>query len=269
MMKSIIDYYSSFDEWGRLDREPLEFIINWHYIKEHLPSNGNVFDNGAGPGKYSMELAKEGYNVTLSDITPKLVEVAREKAKELNLSEQFEGFHVLDATRLEGIPNETYDASLMMGPLYHLQKEDQRVAAVNELFRVTKTGGIVFVAFQSRIKMTITSLQYPQYWKPHDNMESLNEFCKTGIFNHNDEGRFTGAYYFNIHEINPFMERHGFQTIELIGSSSIGGLLKNEQKQYWEDRDEQQGLINLLIKFAKDPSVLGVSSHLLYIGRKD
>lgn len=51
-MEYVIEYYSRFDEWGRLDREPLEFIINWHYMKRYLPPSGSVLDNGAGPGKY-------------------------------------------------------------------------------------------------------------------------------------------------------------------------------------------------------------------------
>jgi ubiquinone/menaquinone biosynthesis C-methylase UbiE len=267
-MENVINYYSRFDEWGRLDREPLEFMINWHFIKEYLPSRANVLDNGAGPGKYSMELAKQGYNITLSDITPRLVEMANEKASELGLLEQFNGFHVLNATHLEGIPDENYDATLMMGPLYHLQKEEERISAVNELFRVTKRNGMVFVAFQSRMRMTITSLLYPQNWKPNDNIDSINDFSETGMFNHNDKDRFTGAYYFNIYEIKPFMEGHGFETIDLIGSSSIGGLLKNEQIQYWEEQGDYQKFVKLLIKTAKDPSILGISSHLLYVGRR-
>ena len=69
-MKELIDYYQQFDEWGRLDREPIEYKVNWHYIKKYLPSSGHILDNGAGPGKYSMALAKEGFHVTLSDLTP-------------------------------------------------------------------------------------------------------------------------------------------------------------------------------------------------------
>ncbi|WP_312029569.1 class I SAM-dependent methyltransferase [Paenibacillus sedimenti] len=122
-MENVIAYYSSFDEWGRLDREPLEFTVNWHFMKQYLPVTGHVLDNGAGPGKYAMELAKLGYQVTLSDLTPKLVDIAKEKAEELSLSERFDGFHVLHAAHLDGIPNEKYDAALMMGPLYHLQQE--------------------------------------------------------------------------------------------------------------------------------------------------
>lgn len=267
-MENIIDYYSKFDEWGRLDREPLEFLINWHYIQQYLPQQGHVFDNGAGPGKYAMEIAKQGYQVTLSDLTPRLVEVAKEKASELGLTEQFNGFHVLNAANLEGIPDEAFDASLMLGPLYHLQEEAQRIRAVKELCRVTKQEGIIFAAFQTRMKMTITSLQYPQHWKPNDNMDAIHEFRNTGNFNHADAGRFTGAYYFNINDIKPFMEKHGFETIDLIGSSSIGGLINNEQRQYWEEKGESQMMLNLLIELAKDPSILGISSHLLYIGRR-
>jgi len=114
----------------------------------------------------------------------------------------------------------------------------------------------------------MTSLQYPQHWKPNDTMNSINEFRNTGTFDHVDTGRFTGAYYFNINDIKPFMESYGFETIELIGSSSIGGLISSEQRQYWEDRGESQMLRDLVIELAKDPSVLGISSHLLYIGRR-
>jgi len=267
-MSSVIDYYSSFDEWGRLDREPLEFTNNMHYIKQYLPSSGAVLDNGAGPGKYAIELAKLGYHLTLSDLTPKLVELAKQKSSELGLTEQFHGFHELNATHLDGLPSEHYAASLMLGPLYHLQKEEDRVLAVKELYRVTKRDGVIFVAFQSRMRMTITSLQHPHQWKPNDNLDTINDFYEKGIFNHEDKGRFTGAYYYHIDEIKPFMERNGFEAIDLIGSSSIGGMLNNEQKQYWADRDENEQLIHFLIQSAKDPSVLGISSHLLYIGRR-
>ena len=267
-MKNVIDYYAKFDEWGRLDREPIEFTLNWHYMKKYLPSTGHVLDNGAGPGKYAMELAKLGYYVTLSDLTPNLVDFARDKASEMGLSAMFRGFHSLNAKHLQGIPDESFDASLMMGPLYHLQVEADRIAAVSELYRVTKNDGIVFVAFQSRMRMLLTSLLYPNAWKPHDNMAAIQHFVDEGIFNHTDAGRFTGAYYYNVEDIKPFMESQGFVTLDLIGSSNLGALLTNEQKQYWSDRGEKDEFIELLIQLARDPSVLGVSSHLLYIGRK-
>ena len=84
-MSKIINYYSNFDEWGRLDREPIEFQVNSHYIKKYMLPKGHVLDNGAGPGKYAMGLAKDGYTVTVTDLTPKLVGIAERKAQELDL----------------------------------------------------------------------------------------------------------------------------------------------------------------------------------------
>lgn len=268
-MSEIISYYNQFDEWGRLDREPIEFQVNWHYIRKYMPKTGYVLDNGAGPGKYSMELAKEGYKVTLTDLTPKLVEIAENKANELHLEGQFNGFYAADARALNMIKDEQFDASLMLGPMYHLQEEIDRIEAVKELNRVTKKDGIIFVAFMPRIRHILSSLLNPEKWKPNDNMDTIIQFGESGSFNHADEGRFTGAYYFNIEEIRPFMESQGFESLELIGSN-IGAILTDENWSYWIDKGEQEvdKIIKLLIEKASDPYTLGISSHLLYIGRK-
>ncbi|MGE6488645.1 class I SAM-dependent methyltransferase [Paenisporosarcina sp. NPDC076898] len=269
-MTKIIEYYSKFDEWGRLDREPLEFQINWHFIRKYMPATGSVLDNGAGPGKYAMRLADQGYNVTLTDLVPKLVEVAQEKAKEMDLDTQFKGFHVADARDLSVLADEQFDAALALGPMYHLQKEDDRQKAIQELYRVTKQEGIVFVAFMPRIKHVLASLMNPRNWSPNDKMDSIAEFMKTGEFNHSDDGRFTGAYYFNVEEIKPFMESQGFETLDLIGSTNIGTLLTNEQWDYWRNRGEEEfyQLMELLKETASNPHVLGISSHMLFIGKK-
>lgn len=268
-MSKIIQYYNQFDEWGRLDREPIEFLVNWHYINEYLPSSGHILDNGAGPGKYSMELAKKGYQITLTDLTPKLVEFAENKAKELNLAGKFNGFYAADARNLDMLEDNQFDASLMLGPMYHLQQENDRIKAIQELHRVTKKNGLVFVAFMPRIRQILTSLKSPENWKPNDNMDTIVQFSESGCFNHADEGRFTGAYYFEVKDINSFMETHGFESLKLIGSN-IAAILGQQDWKYWQEKGDQEmnKILKLLINKATDPSIIGVSSHLLYIGRK-
>ena len=231
--------------------------------------NGDILDNGAGPGKYSMRLANEGYKVTLTDLTPKLVELAKNKALELKLEQNFHGFYAADARDLTLLKDQQFDASLMLGPLYHLQEESDRIKAVKELYRVTKKDGIVFVAFMPRIRHILTSLMYPENWKPHNQMDNIEQFSRSGRFNHDDKGRFTGAYYFNIEEINPFMEMHGFESLELIGSN-IGALLSGDNWSYWREKggSEFEKVIRFLTENANDPNVLGISSHILYIGKK-
>jgi len=269
-MEKVIKYYNSFDEWGRLDREPLEFKVNFHHIKANLPVQGRLLDNGAGPGKYSIELAKLGYQITLTDLTPRLVEIAMQKAQEQELKKQFDGFYVADARDLSRFSDNQFDATLMLGPLYHLQAEEDRATAVTELRRVTKNGGIVFVAFMSRIRFLTTSLLFPELWKPNNSVQGISDFLESGEFNHTDEGRFTGAYYFNIDDINPFMKSHGFESIKIVGSSSIAGAMNQEQWDYWRHKgeDEFQEIMRIVMHESESPYILGTSSHLLYIGRR-
>ncbi|REE68771.1 methyltransferase family protein [Paenibacillus taihuensis] len=267
-MEEIIDYYSGFDEWGRLDREPLEFKVNLHYIRSTLPQGGHLLDNGAGPGKYAMELAKLGYRVTLSDLTPRLVEVAKAKAVGMGLSGHFADFLVQDARHLSQLESNQFDASLMLGPLYHLQDEADRVQALQELHRVTKSGGLVFVAVRPRTSKLLSALMAPTQWKPLDQVAAIRDFMQSGVFNHADKGRFTGAYFFNIEDVKPFFEQHGFETIQLISSKGIGGRLTEEHWAYWRERGEEDAVLELIYESAKDPHLLGTASHLLYIGRK-
>jgi ubiquinone/menaquinone biosynthesis C-methylase UbiE len=269
-MENIVKYYSSFDEWGRLDREPIEFLVNLHYIKKYLRKNGRILDNGAGPGKYSIELAKLGHQVTLTDLTPRLVEIAEEKVTEHMIDQQAIECRVEDARDLSAFSDHTFDASLMLGPMYHLQTEEDRDKAIAELFRVTKENGLVFVAFMSRMRHLTTSILHPNAWKPNHTADGIIEFLETGVFDHSDEGRFTGAYYFNIEDIEPYMEEHGFHTIKLIASGSIAGGMQPEQWEYWRSQgdEEYHKIIEIIMKAADNPYILGASSHLLYIGRK-
>ncbi len=228
-MENVIKYYSAFDEWGRLDREPLEFMVNCHYIRANLPRKGQVLDIGAGPGKYAIALARWEYDVTVADLTPNLVRQAEINARELGLESRFNGYHVADARDLRRFEEEQFDACLMLGPMYHLQSEEDRIQAVNELRRVTKKEGVVFVAFMPRLKHLVTCLMYPESWKPNDTGHGLSEFADAGVFNHEDEGRFTGAYFsrgystvyggswFRLHQANRFRERSGNDEIGAMG----------------------------------------------------
>ncbi|MFF2886606.1 class I SAM-dependent methyltransferase [Paenibacillus sp. NPDC057967] len=270
MGTTVRDYYETFDEWGRLDREPLEFYVNLHYLRRYLPAGGHIADIGSGPGKYAIELAKSGYRVGLTDLIPRFVAEAQEKASAAGVVSQFSGFHISNATTLDCFADESFDAAIMMGPLYHLQEQEERIQAIRELRRVTKPGGIVGAAFMPRIAFLQQSIRNPMQWKPNDRMDALIEFSRTGVYNHSDAGRFTGVYFEQIEHIIPQMEGEGFETLNLVGTDCFASALDHQAYEYWRGQGEEtyHQLMELIIEWSTDPSMLGSSTHLLYIGRR-
>jgi len=67
------------------------------------------------------------------------------------------------------------------------------------------------------------------------------------------------------------MEAHGFESLKLISSESIAGEMKAEQWDYWRQRgkEEFEHVQKIIMNASENPYILGGSSHLLYIGRKE
>ena len=135
--------------YKRQERHRTEFAVTLCALDEHLPPPpAHVLDCGGGPGRYSIALAQRGYTVTLFDLSPELLAMAREKVAEAGVT--LASFEQGTATNLTRFPDDTFDAVLVMGPLYHLLDESDRRQALAEAYRVVKPGGPVFAAFIAR-----------------------------------------------------------------------------------------------------------------------
>ena len=149
MRKQVRTFYDSAPEreWERLDAglPRIEFASTLRLIERYFPSNGAICDIGCGPGRYAIELARRGYRVTLCDLSEKLLERAeRAFASEGITAERFiRG----DARDLDAFEDESFDAVLLLGPLYHLIARDDRSLALGELIRILKPRGRAIVAY--------------------------------------------------------------------------------------------------------------------------
>lgn len=126
-------YYNSqvAAEWGRLDRHLVEFSITKRIIARWIAEpRAKILDVGAGPGRYSLWLASLGHDVTLVDLAEENVAFAREKAREDGVD--IRGFYAADARRLSGLGLGSFDHVLLMGPMYHVLKEEERAEAVRQ-----------------------------------------------------------------------------------------------------------------------------------------
>lgn len=117
-------------EWNRMERHPLEFALTKKAILQYLPERCRILDIGGGPGRYSLYLTEHGYNVTLLDLSSQNVAFARKKSLErsIELDDYIQG----NALDLGQFGDASFDAVLLMGPLYHLPLESDRAQACKE-----------------------------------------------------------------------------------------------------------------------------------------
>jgi ubiquinone/menaquinone biosynthesis C-methylase UbiE len=167
-MSTIIKYYDEHaeSEWKRLRRDAyhrLEFIVTTHFLEEYLPKTGVVLDAGGGPGRYSIELAKRGYDVVLLDISPKCLELARKKIARAHVGNRVKQIIEGSIIDMSVFNDEQFDAVLCLGPFSHLIEKHQREKAANEIVRVAKTGAPLFISVIGLLGVFRTVLQRLPY----------------------------------------------------------------------------------------------------------
>lgn len=127
-------------EWERLDKYYVEFEITKRYFNRYIIQGDKVLDVGGGPGRYSLYLLEKGCDVTLIDLSPNNVKFAKDRAAEQHLNlNAISG----DARNITNIVNDKFDHILLMGPLYHLSDDTDRVNIINSCLSLLKPNGII------------------------------------------------------------------------------------------------------------------------------
>ena len=150
-MTEIEAYYNKFNEEKRLDSRHgrVEFNTSMKYIHDYInecryrgiaDSNIHILDIGAGTGRYSVPLADEGYDVTAVELVKHNLGILKAKKSSVNARQG-------NALNLSKLPENFYDVTLLFGPMYHLFSYEDKLKALSEAKRVTKTGGIILVAY--------------------------------------------------------------------------------------------------------------------------
>lgn len=259
-------------EWGRLFRDPynmLEYIVTMHYLEKHLPLEGLILDAGGGPGRYTVELARRGYDVVLFDLSPVSLEYAQGKIEEAGVGERIRGIVEGSITDLSEFEERTFDAVVCLGPLSHLLERADRETAVKELSRVAKPGAPIFVSvigLYGVFRVVLSRL--PDELLDPDHEEMFTKGIHRVDWHEEGESGFTEAYFFHPYEVRELMEGAGVETIEMATCEGLSTGLQEATNALYEDREKWDRWIEILLKTSNDPSILGSSDHFLYIGRK-
>lgn len=254
---AIRDYYSRGGEVERLNdgRGRLEFLRTQDLLRRLLPpAPARVLDVGGGAGVHARWLAADGYRVRLVDPVPLHVEHAG----------AIPGVDAVvgDARRLAE-PGAGYQATLLLGPLYHLPERQDRVTALAEAARVTAPGGIVAAATISRYAGLYDTLLRGRYLEP-DVRRITDAGVTTGVHEPFDRDLFTLAYLHHPDEIPGEFADAGLARAARYAIE--GGAWLFADRDGWLDGDDRTAtLLDALRSVEQEPTLFGISSHLLTV----
>jgi len=247
----------------RLLRHQLEFDLTWRYLDHFLPTQGHILEIGAATGRYTLELAKRGYQIIAVDLSTVLLEQCREAIENAGLQEQVR-FVEADARDLSGLTESDFDTVLLMGPLYHLVEEPDRILALQEAFGRLRKDGLIISSFISRFGIMGDLIKNIPDWI-EDQVEVRSLLGRGKRPDHYPRGGFRG-YFARVSEIAPLHEEVGFETLVVAGVEPVISAddesynkLEGKQRQLWLD---------LLFEMSTEKSIIASSRHILYIGRK-
>lgn len=253
MSQELIDYYSrDCYEDIRLMRDnahELEYVTSMKYLCKTIPKGAKILDACAGTGVYPFALANEGYRVTASDLVQHNLDYIHAKQ---HYNPILEGIHQHDIRNLSSYEDNTFDAVLCMGALYHLPLEEHP-AAVRECLRVLRPGGIFAAAYISKFAQVLVGIA-------RNGGEALQKYIDAYYTNYRDL-----FYRYAPDDIIGIMRQFPLKQLYNIGTDGIGyaipeviNNLTPEQYHLWTEHH---------LATCEDPSILGYSLHALYIGQ--
>ncbi|QAA34545.1 class I SAM-dependent methyltransferase [Clostridium manihotivorum] len=258
MTMELEKYYNKFCEDKRLTRRhgQVEYITSMKYIHDYLDNNkaAKILDVGAGTGRYSVQLAEEGYDVTAIELVKHNLGVLKSKGSTVKAMQGT----ALDLSRFD---ENTFDVTLVFGPMYHLYKFEDKVKALEEAKRVTKVGGIILVAYCMNEYSIIT-----YGFKENNILKSI----ENGKVNENFHiiAEPEDLYdYVRIEDIDKINEAAAIERVKLVAADGPTNYMRPILNAM--DEDTFKVFIEYHLSTCERPDLLGASAHTLDILRKN
>lgn len=246
--------YELFNEDTRLNHSKaarVEFLTTVRYIEEYLKPGGKILDIGAGAGEYSLYFARKGYDVSALELSENNIKAFRKKISPEDHIHLIQG----NAMDLSCYEDDSFDVVLMLGPLYHLSRDEDKQTCIAQAKRVCKPGGKIFFAFISNDMVILTEFSYrPDYFTAGDyNKETFRLDDFPFVFH-------------TVERCREVLRAGGIRILKEVASDGVSELM--EDKINALDEEGYRQYLRYHYYICEKPECLGMSNHLLFIGEK-
>lgn len=259
-MNELEQYYNKFNEDKRLDSRhgQVEYRVSMKYIHEYIPADRSredvkILDIGAGTGRYSVALANEGYDVTAVELVKYNLGMLKSKGSTVKAMQG-------NALNLKKLENNTFDVTLLFGPMYHLFGEADKRQALSEAKRVTKPGGVILVAYCMNEYGVLTYA-----FKERHISECVEEMRLTEDF-HTISRKENLYDYMRIEDIDALLEDSGLERIKIISPDGPANYMRPFLNQLSEEEFEH--FVAYQMATCERMDLIGAGAHTLDILRK-
>jgi len=252
---------NSQQEWDRLDRHPYEFAITTHMMDRYIKAGDSILDIGGGPGRYSLHYLEKGNPVTLTDLSQGNIDFAMRLASERELPLRS---LACDALLIQEYVEDKFDHVFLMGPLYHLLDEAERIQAVKSAIAMLKPNGILYASFLLMFSGIIYFLREApeQVVQPSEQvwLDAVRQQISWG------GNAFTRAFFIDQDKVLPFMQQFDLELLHLFGQEGITSTHNYDLQM--QPEEIQNAWINLSIDLCEIPKYLSHSEHAMVVARK-
>ncbi len=259
-MEALTNYYTAHNEDARLTSKHgmIEFLTTVHYVEKYLKTGMRILEIGAGTGRYSHYFAQKGYTVDAVELMECNIEtfIANTTAGE-NIR-VYQG----DAVDLHDITSDTYDITLLLGPMYHLYTNEDKLAAMSEAIRVTKKGGIVFAAYCGS-DMTVYQFCFVRGGINNEQYKELID-PDTFVLSSTPEEIFS---LYRKEDIDNLMSAFHVKRLHYIGTDMLTHFIKDTIDEM--DNDTFSKYMKYHLYICERADMVGMTNHILDIFRKE
>ncbi len=253
MTDYLFEHYNKFNEDKRLKSRHgmVEYINTVRRVREYIELKGEnirIFDIGAGTGAYCGPLSEEGFEVFAVELIQHNLGRLKQKYPKVNA-------HKGNALNLKKFKDESFDITLLFGPMYHLFGNADKQKALMEAKRVTKKGGIIFVAYLTNEYALIT-----RGFKEHHILDAIKEGKVTSSFvvNNSEEDIYD---YITLDDINNLNEKCGLVREKIFSPDGPADYMREQLKEMSEE--EFSVFVDYQYKAGERYDLLGAGAHLV------